>query len=268
MKKILSILILMLFFCLPVCAIEKEIKAVLKTNLKYANKYNFEGISKLYTPEFVNNDGFDREVYFKLIQDTWKTYPKIIYTSKIKNISGNEKYARVEVYETASAVIDDNNGFGSAELFSAANSIYFLEKIGSDWLITAEQIVDEKSFLRYGDAKAVKMDLTAPALVDAGKNYTALLSIDAPRGAAIIASVSNAKITYPQVKPEDVFRRLPEDNVLERMFSANKDSVNEYAVASVGIAGVNEKNSKGGLAFIMTRVNVVPANKFVGENEE
>ncbi len=284
MKKFLWILVLVMALQMPGFAAqtsEKAIQTLLENQIKFSNKYDFENISKLYASEFINADGFDRNVYFKLIKETWKSYPQITYGAQIKDITANERYAQAQVCETASAVILDPGGLGTAELFSQANTIYHFEKTGDNWLITAEQLVDEKSFLRYGEARFIKMDLNAPALMEAGKPYTATLFIDAPQNSVVIASISRAAITYPQNKPEDVFRRMNEDNVLERMFTTNKDNLNEYAVASIGIAmppAPQQKNKRsakankgsGGMAVIMTRVNVVPANKSAvnGEADE
>ena len=61
---------------------------------------------------------------------------------------------------------------------------------------------------------------------------------------------------------------LREDNTLSRIFNANKDNVNEYNVASLGLTQ-NITTPEGevkiimsGLAFIMARVNVIPINNF------
>ena len=67
---------------------------------------------------------------------------------------------------------------------------------------------------------------------------------------------------------------MPDDNILERFFTSNKDNVNEYAVASVGITRAeNYTDDKirvymGGLAFIMTRINVIPENKYINFDED
>ena len=95
----------------------------------------------------------------------------------------------------------------------------------------------------------------------------------------VIASIGQEKITYPQVNSEEVFRKLPESGILERVFKSNKDNFNEYTVASLGItrAKVVEKNSKKeiklvitGLGYIITRTNVIPQKDFskVKTNEQ
>ena len=85
----------------------------------------------------------------------------------------------------------------------------------------------------------------------------------------VIASINKENIVYPQTKSDDAFRKMPDDNILERVFLSNKNNVNEYAVASVGITRAENYSDNqirvymGGLAFIMTRINVVPENKYI-----
>ena len=61
------------------------------------------------------------------------------------------------------------------------------------------------------------------------------------------------------------------------MFTANTDNVNEYNIASVGITRAefpdedNPRNIRiymSGIAFVVTRVNVVPANNFIKLEEK
>ena len=114
--------------------------------------------------KFVNNDGFDKKLYFKLIKDTWETYPEIQYDTLIRDIQIDGDYASVQTYETALAVTHEQSEKVDAygELRSNANSIYYLKKSGKKWQIVSEQVLSEKSQLKYGDARFIKMDLNAP----------------------------------------------------------------------------------------------------------
>jgi hypothetical protein len=274
MKRVLLALILNLVFAVQAQAklFEEsqvlQVKKVIKTQLKYSKEYDVDKLFSLYAPEFINSDGFNKDIYLKLVRETWETYPKIVYTTKIKKISVDQDFAQVEVYETAHAQSSDENGMGDSHLLSEANSVYFLEKRSSNWVITSEQFVNEKSSLLYGDARFVKMNLVAPNLVEAGKAYSVSLLVDMPANSLMFASIGRSKVTYPQTKPDDVFRRIPEDNLLERMFIANTDNVNEYTICSVGIPKDSKLFKNGGLAFIMTRVNVVPKNNFIKVDDE
>ena len=83
-----------------------------------------------------------------------------------------------------------------------------------------------------------------------------------------IASLNQEKIVNPATKPQETFKRLNEEQTVARVFTANTDNVNEYTVASVGITGTGLSGDDkirvyvNGLAFVMSRVNVIPKNNF------
>lgn len=255
----------------------EEVRRTLYMHLKYANTYNFDKLKTLYADNYINADGLNKDVYFDLIKKTWVNYPDIKYKICIKNIdiSGNEAIAQVN--ESAIANTKGASGLVNEKglLESASDSVYYFEKINNQWLITSDHILFEKTFLRYGSAKDIQVDLNAPCQISAGTPYTASLRLEAPKESLVIASIGKEDITYPQNVAEEVFKKLPEDNVLERMFKANDKNINEYAVASFGVTkaeikGTNIKIYVTGLGFIMSRVNVIPKNEFikVAENEK
>ena len=128
-------------------------------------------------------------------------------------------------------------------------------------------------YSKIWDARFVKMELNAPSLIGAGEEYTAELKVDLPKDQIVIASINKERIVQPVKKDTEVFKRLPEEQILERVFNANTDNINEYAVASVGITKSEKIDDElmkvymNGLAFIITRVNVVPKNNFVNIEE-
>ena len=248
-----------------------DIKKVIDQQSVYTNKYDLKGLATLYAKDFVNSDGFNKDVYFKLIDETWKTYPDITYKTEIKNIEFSDNYATVFTYETAVATSQEEIGDLTAigELYSTSQCVYYLEKQGAKWLINSEKIIEETSTLKYGDARYINIELNAPKQIGANKDYTTTLKVDAPKDSVVIASINKENIVYPQTKSDDTFRKIPDDNILERVFLSNKDNVNEYAVASIGITRAENYTDNqirvymGGLAFIMTRINVIPENKFI-----
>lgn len=248
-----------------------DIKKVIDLQSVYTNKYDLKGLATLYANDFVNSDGFNKDVYFKLIEETWKTYPDITYKTEIKNIEFSDNYATVFTNEVAIATSQEEIGDLTAigELYSTSQCVYYLEKQGAKWLINSEKIIEETSTLKYGDARYINIELNAPKQIGANKDYTTTLKVDAPKDSVVIASINKENIVYPQTKSDDAFRKMPDDNILERVFLSNKDNVNEYAVASIGITRAENYTDNqirvymGGLAFIMTRINVIPENKFI-----
>ena len=298
MKKISVLLVLALFFCCSIqtpCqagffaeqkakieynrankATASDIKKLIQEQNIYANKHDLEGILTLYCSDFVNSDGFKLDIYKKLIEETWEIYPDITYETKIKNIDFSDNYATVLVQETAVATQKEyiDGEMHAGELYSVSECVYYLEKHGLKWFINSEKIIEETSTLKYGGARYLKIELNTPKQVASGKYYTATLKIEAPEGCIAVGSIGKENIVYPQVKMEDAYRKLSQDNILERVFLSNKDNVNEYAVASVMVTQPPEymKNGQvriymGGMAFVMTRVNVIPENKFIKEKK-
>lgn len=253
-----------------------EISRFFEKQTKLSNQKDYEALYKMYSPKYVNSDGFNKEIYFKLVKDTWESYKDIAYASKIRSIDIKGNYATVDMLEVAVATTSGMEEVIDApgELTSLAKSTYFLEKIGDKWLITSEYIAQERTFLKFGEARYLDIDLIAPEIVNAGTDYTASLEADLPMDTVAVASIGREKIVYPENKSEDVFRKIPDSNVLERVFTANKDNINEYAIASMGITrakAIDDENVKvymSGLAFLMTRVNVIPINNFVKEEVE
>ncbi len=247
---------------------KKDIIAVFDKVDKYAKKYDINGLKSLYSKSFMDNDGYNKDVYFSLVEETWQTYPDITYTTKIKDIKLNGDYATVETEETAVATSDDLDKKIVGELNSKSSCIYQLQRFANNWEITGENVLEEVSTLKYGDARYVNMVLETPKSIGAGQDYTATLKVDLPSNYVVVSSINQEKIINPAKKPEDNFMKMKEDQTLARIFTANTDNVNEYNVASVGITAIeNAPNGKvrvymNGLAFVMSRVNVIPKNNF------
>lgn len=256
----------------------EEVRRTLYTHLRYSNNYDIEGLKTLYAPNYINADGLDKSVFFDLVKKTWESYPDIRYKIDIKDIQVNGTSAVVRVDEYALATTNSKSGIISEKgiLESNSGSIYYLENLNGFWKITSDYIIFEKTYLRYGAAKNVAIELNSPSQVAADTEYTASLAIDAPKDTLIIASIGKENITYPQIAAEEIFRKLPNDGVLERIFRSNKQNINEYTVASFGMTKAEIKDSSEikiyitGLGFVMSRVNVIPVNSFVkvGENEK
>jgi hypothetical protein len=210
-------------------------------------------------------------MYFDLVKKTWDLYPDIKYSINIDNISIIGNTAVVSVSENASATttekVDEIEIRGY--LKSTSDCIYYLEKNGENWLITSDSIISEETTLTYGEANELKMELIVPQLVPANKEYTASLSVTIPdKKMLTIASIGQEKITYPHVNADEVFRKLPENGILERVFKANNENFNEYTVASVGITRAKVNKNKEiklvvtGLGYIITRTNVISSKDF------
>lgn len=240
----------------------RAIKSFFNTQVKYANKTNFNKFISTFSDDYVNGDGFDLSMYSKLVKEVWETYDKIEYGVKIKDIAIKDDTAIVKVIETSSANIPVSQKFDGV-LKSESDTVYYLKKLNDRWKVSRDEVLTENTTMLYGDAKDLDLKLTAPEEIKAGEEYTASLEFIPPENVIAIASIASDIVEYPQKQPKEVFRRFPEDNILERLFVANTDNKNEYIVASVGltkadIEDLSIKLSLTGFGYKIVRVNVIP----------
>ena len=242
----------------------REIKSLLNSQVRYANRTNFDKFIATYDKNYVNSDGFNLETYSNLVRDVWQTYNNIEYGITIKDIDIQNDKATVTVTETSFAELPAPAKLDGV-MMSEADSVYYLKKSDGDWKVASDKVISETTSLLYGAAKDLDIKLTAPQEIEAGKEYTASLEFTPPENVIAIASIASDKVEYPQNQPKEVFRKLPDDNILERIFISNSDNVNEYVVASIGLtkANINDLSiqlSLTGFGYKIVRVNVVPNN--------
>ncbi len=242
---------------------EAQINNFFKKYNKYSTKNDIEKLKTMYTDNYVNNDGFNKETVFEMMEMAAEAYEKVDYNTDIINIKTDGNYAVVQVHETASGqtakVIERINDTG----FICSDIYYtdYLVKENNKWLISATYVTSEKVDLKYGEAKKMKMAISAPDIVPAGSEYEASLKTVVPDGVFAVGSIVNEQIVYPQVQEKDVFRSVKQDE-LARVLKANKDKHNEYATASIAITRAQVEPSSvvlsmTGMAFVMKRVNVL-----------
>lgn len=249
---------------------DKQIKTLLKSQVKYANKNNFDKFISTYDENYINSDGFNLETYSKLVKDIWSSYNKIVYGLKIKNINIiDQNNAVVEVTETSFAPISATQEVNGL-LKSESESIYYLKKLNGKWKVSSDKVITENTSMLYGEAMNLDIKLTAPKEIEANTEYTASLEFTPPKDTIAIASISSDKVEYPQKPTKEVFRKLPDDNILERLFTANNENCNEYIIASIGLTKADIKDlsiklSLTGFGYQIIRVNVIPEK---AENNE
>lgn len=277
MKKLL--ILIAIFLTTPFCSAAENnlnilnflnddtrlVKSVLKSQVRYANREDFRRFISTYDKDYKNADGFTLDMYANLVKDIWNSYDKIKYGIKINDIVIDGDTAVVKLVETSSTSIPSSNNMDGI-LKSSSNSIYYLQKKNGKWKVISDAVVDESTSMMYGMAKNLDIKLIAPKEVYENEEYSASLEFDVPQGVMAIASIANEKIEYPQKQVKEVFRKMPDDNILERLFKANTEKKNEYVIASIGltkadVCDLSIKISLAGFGYQIVRVNVIEAKK-------
>ena len=254
---------------------QKAIENLFALQTLYTNTQKHDKLKQFYSEKYRNSDAFDKNTTFSIIKENYELYPNLVVTLDINNINISENYATVDVFEYAEAKDikrDDVDLTGKLEAF--AHTIYYLEKTDDNWLIIAEHALEENNSVVFGEAQYLDLKLTAPMIIGAGDEYTSKLEINnLPRKALVMGSITQTPATFPLDDEEQENFRVIEDLSLERIFVANNQNTNEYNIASIGITrgqpipNGNVKLYLSGLAFVMTRVNVIPENTLYKKTE-
>ncbi len=246
---------------------EAQINNFFKKYNKYSVKNDMEKLKELYSDSYVNNDGFNKSIIFKIMEDSASTYKNIKYCINVEDIKINGNYAVAKIHETASGEttkplpkISDTGAIKSDIYY-----INYLKKEDADWKITDSYTIKEEVELKYGEAKNSEITLVSPECVTEGSEYEVSMNVKTPDGVFIIGSIANEPIVYPQTQVKDVFRSVKSEE-LARVLKANTDGNNEYATASLAITRAQVEPASlvinmTGMAFVMRRVNVLNINK-------
>lgn len=249
----------------------KQIKKLLEVHNNFANKHDLANLGTLYADTYVNNDGFNKTVYFKSIEATWEACKDLTYTTDIIDIEITGDYANINVIETATGTVSDTMDMMpvTGEIHSISTGIYHLVKINGNWFISGETSLSDESSLLYGDARFMNIEIQAPAQVSSGETYTTTVKVDADTNTFIVGSIERDPIKYPAGTPKSELRAMPQSQILERVLRANSDNLNEYTITSLAISKAKKEGEgnfqiyMAGLACLMRRVNVIPQNKFI-----
>lgn len=239
-----------------------SVKRFLNKQVKYANKNNYDKFLSTYDDKYISSDGFDKKIYGELIKNVWDSFKNIKYNISIKNIDIKDNIATAELIETSFAEININEVY-QGELKSISNSVYEMQKDGNGkWKIISDKVLNEITTMLYGSAQMLDVKLTAPETIEPGVDYTASLEFTPPSDTIAIASIAADKVEYPQKPTKEVFRPLPEDNILERIFTSNIDENNEYVIATIGLTkadvkGENIQLKLTGFGYAIKRINVI-----------
>ena len=253
---------------------EAQVKEVLKLLTKYSNEHDVEKIIALYDKSYRSFDGFEYDTFKKMLKETFEAYKDIKYKSNIDSILvyGDKAVANLIDKTTATLVSEkakeklkeiSDTDLDHGLLEGECNYSIYLQKINNEWKIIGDNIISEVTSVKYGSAKKYPIEFLAPLNMEKGQEYCLTLKMPVEKGTKVVAALGKEIILYPSVEPEDIFRKLPRDGILERVVRTNKDGYNEYAMASVGITKMDIaqdlsaiKFEMTGLAFLMQRVNI------------
>lgn len=271
MRKFILSLFVSLFFIQSVSAKnfigkdERAVRNLIKSQVHYANKMDLKKLVSTYDKNYINGDGLNLDLYSNLVQDIWNSYGDIEYNVFVKSVNIENDKAIANVIEKSNANVRASRLL-TGKLTSVSNSVYYFNKTAKGWKVVSDKVLDETTSLMYGEAANLNIKMTVPKEVEPDTEYSAILEFEPPKNMLAIASLASDRVEYPQKQTQEVFRALPEDNILERLFISNSENFNEYIVASIGLTktsvdDLSVKLSLTGFGYLIKRVNVIGADK-------
>lgn len=262
---------------------KKEITNLFKKIDNYTEKQDLRKLKEFYDDNFINNDGFDKDTYFKAVKTAFDNYKYTSANTEVKNVAVFDNYAIALVTENSEGKTLKDGENDNGLIISSADIYYYLTREGRKWKISSATVMDEKCSILYGEAKNIYFSLNVPLQVKAGSEYTSSLSFQPTKTHIVMAALSNEPITFPsQGLKKESYKTIKNDGILERILISNKDKYNEYAVASIGITAPELNGTKitvklVGTAYVIRRVNVLstklqkvetPKSKKLNVNDE
>ena len=241
-----------------------EIKNIFEQQKCFLNRAEIDNLKKLYSEDYLSNDGFDKATLFDLYKDTLKNHPDIKYDIFITQIKVDGDYATVKTVNKSTATtaeksqITNDNGLLSVDM----DTIFYLEKQNNIWKIVAEQTISERTSLLYGDCKKASIKLYVPEFIAPNKEYTATLELPENYAKFAMGSIKQELIKYPSEDPGDIYKSFDSAGMLERIFKPNSTGNNETIAASIALtspclgANNNLDLKISGIGVLLQRVNV------------
>lgn len=138
-----------------------------------ANSKDLDGVIEYYSPNFTNTDGLTTDSLAKALEQVWKNYPQLKYTTKIESWSQKGDELIAETTTTIRGI--QNNQGRSLHLNSVIKSRqYFQEQ-----KLVRQEILAEQSQLTSGD-NSPKVQVVAPESVKTGEKYNFDLIVNQP----------------------------------------------------------------------------------------
>ena len=245
---------------------ESQIQSFFKKYTKYSEKNEFEKLKGLYSDVYLNNDGFDKQTLFKVMQQASAAYKNVDYNTEILSISVNGPYATVKIHETATgetvekASQVNDYGFITSDLYFSN----YLRKEDGNWKIISSNIESEQVALKYGEARNMDVIIQSPQVIPQNSDYEVSVRIKSPDGVLVVGSIVNEPIKFPQEQAKDVLRAVKYEE-LARILKSNSDGYNEYTAVSLGLTRPRIEPPSvvidmTGMAIVMSRVNVLNNN--------
>lgn len=249
----------------------RSVVKITKKLRKLSDNNDIKGISKYYSDNYKSFDGYNKDQIMEIFETARRLYPTSKTKEKILKVKEENGLIKVFIDETSSTKIvikGEEASYSENEkiaglMTSSANYSMIYKKEDGKWLVVGDEIYDESTDIRYGDALESDFQMDAPDTIKPGTEFTVKTLLEVPKDVFAVGSIGHDKIIYPPEKYWDPYRAFNPTGVLERVMVANKDGINEYANATFAFVKAPDNIKDGteravisGMGFYVKRMNM------------
>jgi len=142
----------------------KELRETIAKIDAAANNHRLEQVLDFYAPEFTNADGLDRKQIGQGLDNLWKQYPDLHYSTRLLSWNQDQNNLITETQTTIEGA--SHQKIRSFLLISTIKSRQFLQNNH----LVKQEILAESTQLKSGE-KPPEIDVNLPNSVKVGQNY-------------------------------------------------------------------------------------------------
>lgn len=175
--------------------LDSNIQTILQNINTAANQQDLEGVLQYYSPDFQNNDGFDRETLKSSLTEFWRRYQNVRYETEVKSV---ETVGDVVIVET-STQITGTEKFSDRNL-NLKSTLVSKQSYQNDKII-AQEVISETTEITSGENPPT-LEINVPTTIKVGEEFAFDAIVQEPLGNEVILGGAVQQV----VQPSDYFQ--------------------------------------------------------------
>jgi ketosteroid isomerase-like protein len=175
--------------------LDNNIQTILQNINTAANRQDLEGVLQYYSPDFQNNDGFDRETLKSSLTEFWRRYQNVRYETEVKSV---ETVGDVVIVETLTQITGTEK-FSDRNL-NLKSTLVSKQSYRNDQII-AQEVISESTEITSGENPPT-VEINVPTTIKVGEEFTFDAIVQEPLGNEVILGGAVQQV----VQPSDYFQ--------------------------------------------------------------
>ncbi len=149
-------------------SIPRELSEAVSALDRFASQQQLENVLSFYSDDLRHSDGVTKEQLRQQLQELWKRYPQLQYSTRIVKLEGSgDRYTAETVTEITGKNQDRDN---PTQLKAKVISRQEYQRQGNSFRIVSQEIISERSTLLSG-SRPPQVNLKLPEIIGVGRQF-------------------------------------------------------------------------------------------------